>query len=443
MKNINSYPEIWRISYPIILSSVAQNIVNVTDTIFLGRLGVVALGAAGNAGIFYFAFMVVGLGFSIGMQIIIGRRNGENNPKAIGGIVNQGLYFMLLLALLGFVFMQFFSPYLLAGVTSSNDILEGIITFLKYRSFGIFFAFMNFLFMGFYTGITKTKVLTYTTAVQAIVNVAFDYLLIFGKFGFPTMGIAGAAIASVISEIVALGFFIIYTKKYIDLSHYQLFKNLQFQYKRTLNILKVAAPVMTQNFLSIVSWLAFFMIIEQIGELELAASHIVRSIYMVLMIPLFGFSSATSTLVSNLMGSGKVKEVLSLVKKVLILSLSFTAAFIPITLSFPTQLARIYTAETNLILAVKPVLYVISFSMLFFCTAMILYSAVTGTGKTLHSLAVESFSILIYLISAYFVGIYFQFDLWAVWSMEFVYFGVMALLAMLYLRYGNWQTAKV
>ena len=252
--------------------------------------------------------------------------------------------------------------------------------------------------------------LTYTTAVQAIVNVAFDYLLIFGKFGFPTMGIAGAAIASVISEIVALGFFIIYTKKYIDLSHYQLFKNLQFQYKRTLNILKVAAPVMTQNFLSIVSWLAFFMIIEQIGELELAASHIVRSIYMVLMIPLFGFSSATSTLVSNLMGSGKVKEVLSLVKKVLILSLSFTAAFIPITLSFPTQLARIYTAETNLILAVKPVLYVISFSMLFFCTAMILYSAVTGTGKTLHSLAVESFSILIYLISAYLVGIYFQFD---------------------------------
>ena len=87
MRNINSYREIWRISYPIILGSVAQNIVNVTDTIFLGRLGVVALGAAGNAGIFYFVLMVVGLGFSVGMQIIIGRRNGENNHAAIGDLI--------------------------------------------------------------------------------------------------------------------------------------------------------------------------------------------------------------------------------------------------------------------------------------------------------------------------------------------------------------------
>src|SRR5690554_508950 len=443
MRNINSYREIWRISYPIILGSVAQNIVNVTDTIFLGRLGVVALGAAGNAGIFYFVLMVVGLGFSVGKQIIIGRRNGENNHAAIGDLITQGVYFLLPLATLGFLFMQYLSPFILREVTASEEILNATIDFLKYRSFGVFFAFFNYLFIGFYTGITQTKVLTYTTVVQGIVNIIFDYLLIFGHFGFPEMGITGAATASVISEIAAVSFFIVYTKKHINFSHYQLLESLKFKSSKLLRMLKISAPIMLQNFMSIASWLVFFMIIEQIGQTELAASHIVRSIYMVLMIPLFGFSSATSTLVSNLIGSNKVNQVLSLTKKVLLLSLSLTALFTPITLLFPNHLGSIYTNQNEVIEAVKSLLYVISFSMLFFSVAMILFSAVTGTGKTVYSLAIEIISIAIYLSVAYIIGVHFKMDLWLVWCSEFIYFGVMASLAGLYLKFGNWKSAKV
>src|SRR5690554_615907 len=106
MQAKNSYKSIWKISFPIILSGVAQNIVNVTDTAFLGRLGIIELGAAGNAGIFYYVLMVFGMGFTIGTQIIIGRRNGEGNIKAIGGLFNNGLFFLLPLALLLFLFIQ-------------------------------------------------------------------------------------------------------------------------------------------------------------------------------------------------------------------------------------------------------------------------------------------------------------------------------------------------
>ena len=73
---------------------------------------------------------------------------------------------------------------------------------------------------------------------------------------------------------------------------------------------------MLQSFLSLSSWFIFFIIIEKLGERELAISHIIRSIYMVLMIPLFGFSSATNTLVSNLIGQGRSGQVLMLIKKV-------------------------------------------------------------------------------------------------------------------------------
>ncbi|MAC95487.1 MAG: MATE family efflux transporter [Flavobacteriales bacterium] len=443
MQAKNSYKSIWKISFPIILSGVAQNIVNVTDTAFLGRLGIIELGAAGNAGIFYYVLMVFGMGFTIGTQIIIGRRNGEGNITAIGGLFNNGLFFLLPLALLLFLFIQTLAPAILAQLTNSTEILSASLEFLKMRSFGIGFAFLNFLFIAFYTGITQTKVLTYSTFIQATVNVIFDYALIFGNFGLPEMGVKGAALASVISELAALIYFFAYSKKRLYFKKYLLFYRLRFEGKKLLKMLKVAFPVMLQNFMALTSWLAFFMIIEQIGEEELAVSHIVRSIYMVLMIPLFGFSSATSTLVSNLIGKGKKEEVLSLVKKVVYLSLACTALFLPLILFFPREVTLIYTDNLNLLDSSKSVLYVVSASMLFFSAAYITFSAVTGTGKTLYSLAIEFVSIFIYLIGAYFIGVYFKQDLWLVWCSEFIYFTVMGSLAVLYLKFGNWRNANI
>jgi len=79
MENSFSYKQIWKISYPLILGGVAQTIINISDTIFLGRLNEIALGASAIAGLYYVTFFMLGVGFSIGTQIIIARINGEKN----------------------------------------------------------------------------------------------------------------------------------------------------------------------------------------------------------------------------------------------------------------------------------------------------------------------------------------------------------------------------
>jgi len=438
-----SYQKIWKVSLPIIFSIVAENIVNVTDTAFLGRLGIIELGAAGNAGIFFLVLLEIGLGVSIGSQIIIGRRNGEGNFKQIGSVVHNAIFILIPTAIILFLFVQYLSPTLLALVTQSNEILDASILFLKYRSFGILFAFCNFTFVAFYTGITSTRVLTITTFIQAGINVIFDYLLIFGHFGFPEMGIKGAAIASVIAEISALIFFIAYTKLKVDNSKYMLFQSISFQVKQLKKMLNISLPIVFQYFMAVSAWLAFFMIIEQIGERELAISHIVRSIYMVLMIPLFGFSSATSTLVSNLIGEGKFDKVHLLTKRIVVLSLACALCFAPLVLIFSDQVIAIYTNDLSLIEGTKPILYIISASMFFFCIAYISFSAVTGTGKTQVALLIEIISIGIYLIGAYYLSVHFKHALNIVWCSEFVYFSLMGLLAILYLKYGNWKSAEI
>ena len=365
------YKNIWKVSYPIILSGVAQNIVNVTDTAFLGRYGMVELGAAGNAGIFYMVLMMIGFGFTIGCQIIIGRRNGEGNHHKIGELFNSGLFFLLPVSLVLFAFVKLFTPQILSALVASDNILQASIEYLSVRSYGLFFAFFNFLFIAFYTGTTNTKVLTKATFIQAGVNVILDYLLIFGKFGLPELGIEGAALASVISEIAALLYFAYFTYAKTDYKKYNLFQDLNFNWKKQLQILKIAGPIMLQNFMALCTWLSFFMIIEQTGEFNLATSHIVRSIYMVVMIPLFGFSSAASTLVSNIMGEKRSAEVPVLVKRIVVMSILATAIFLPLLLIFPSEVASIYTNDTNLIEGAIKIIPIICGAMLFFSIAFI------------------------------------------------------------------------
>lgn len=438
-----SYKNIWKIAFPIIISGIAQNVVNVTDTMFLGQLSNVALGAGGNAGIFYFVLVISGMGFTTGAQIIIGRRNGEGNFSQIGKVVDHCLYFIIPLGVLLFFFMKFLSPFLLEVITLSPQILEASIEYIEYRSFGILFSFVNFSFIAFYVGTTKTKILMPVTVLMMLTNVFLDYVLIFGNFGFPEMGIKGAALASVISEGSALVFFVIYTYYKIDIGKYNLFGFRNFDKAVFKRIFKVGSPIMLQNFLSLSSWFIFFMIIEKLGEKELAISHIIRSIYMVLMIPLFGFSSATNTLVSNLIGQGNSEKVLPLIKKIVVLSLLSTTLVLIFNLFFPKEMIGFYTNDSSLINGALSTLNVVSGTMFFFAVAFILFNGVSGTGNTGKSLLIETITITIYLIITYYIAIVLKSSLPIVWCSEFIYFGLLGLLSFAYLKWGNWEKVDI
>jgi putative MATE family efflux protein len=443
LSKIYSYKTIWQIAFPIIISGIAQNVVNVTDTAFLGQVSNAAMGAAGNAGIFYFVLIITGMGFTTGAQIIIGRRNGENNPLEIGKIVDHAFYFVIPLALVLFGLVQLFSHHFFNAIVQSENILILANDFINVRIWGILFAFLNYIFVAFYVGITKTRILSYVTIVMMLVNVILDYVLIFGHFGFPEMGVKGAALASVISEGCAFLFFVIYTLKKVDLNKYELFGFKRFDSSVLSRMFNVSFPIMLQNFLSLSSWFIFFMIIEKMGEEELAISHIVRSIYMVLMIPLFGFSSATNTLVSNLIGEGRSNEILAMIKKIIWMSLGFTFILSFISFFIPEYLTSFYTNDVGLVSRTVETLHVINFTMFFFCISFILFNGVTGTGNTRTSMLIEATNIVIYLSSAYFIAIILKSSLPVVWASEFIYFGFLGLFSYLYLKYGNWKKKKI
>jgi len=443
MKSDISYKYIWKVSFPIIVGLVAQNIMVAIDTAFLGRVGEVALGAGALGGLFYLAVIMLGIGFGTGTQILIGRRNGEKDYEQIGKITDHAIYFLLALAVFLFLVIYFLAPDFLRTFVKSKAVYEGTMQFLRYRSWGIFFACINIAFSSFYVGVVKTRILTLSTIVTAVTNAVLDYFLIFGNNGFPEMGIAGAALASSIAELFTSIFFIVRTYYFEDISKFRLFKFSSFDSTLMGRILNLSVPIMLQDFISFAGWFVFFMIIEHLGEHALAVSNICNSIYMLMMIPIWGLCSACNTLVSNLMGKGHIDKVIPVIKKIITISFTCTAIIVFCNIFAPRYIISVYTEDAALIADSVKVLYVISLALLIFSVAIVMLMGVSGTGNTKITFRFELVAMTIYQITAFLLAIVFKLPVQYVWFVECLYFLMMGVMCYFYLRSGKWKHIKI
>ena len=442
MKTQISNKEIWSIALPIMLGNMAQTIINFTDTAFLGRLGVIALGASMLAGLFYFVFTTIATGFSIGIQIMIARRFGEGNHGRIGVIFQHGSIFVLILGLILFSILYIFSDHLLLWLIDSPNIYNASLEYIKYRQFGIIFVCFNFLYRALYVGISNTKVITYSTIIMAVVNIFLDYCLIFGNFGFPEMGIGGAALASFCAEVSAFTFFTIYSYITLRNKDYGMFKLHRLESELMGRILKLATPTMIQKLFSFSVWFIFFILIEKMGETATGISSIVRSVYMILITPCFAFATTTNTVVSRIIGEGHSDQVFSTINKILKNCLLCTIPIMILVAIFPIQIARIYTDDLNLAQLVVPSIYVICFGTIFQGIGNAYFEAVSGTGNTSAALYLEAVILVIY-VAFIWAMTHLTTRVELVWTAEILYGALLGILCGIYMKFAKWDKKRV
>ncbi len=410
-----------------------------TDTAFMGRVGEVELGATAIAGIFYVVLYMLGFGFSIGSQILMARRNGEGKLKDIGNIMDHSIYVMLIIGIFLFITLRLFSADMLRPFIASNDIFNASVIYLQYRMYGIFFAFFNVLSRAFFVAVTKTRMLTVSSIIMASVNVFLDYVLIFGHWGFPEMGIGGAALASAIAEGSSALFFLIYFLATNDRFKYQLFRFPRINFSTVRQIFDISLFVMLQHFFSLAVWFVFFMIIEKMGERSLAIANIIRSLYMVLMIPVWAFSSTTNTLVSNIIGEGLSEMVIPVIRKVTRITLFSVFLMIIPLLIIPGLFIRVYTPDASLIADSIPSVFVILGATVIFALIQNMFSGISGTGNTRDALLIESLTLVGYLVVAWLIGIKLQQPITFVWFCEYFYYIALGLISYYYMKSRRWE----
>ena len=432
--------QILTIALPITLAILIPQINMLTNSIFLGDLSTEALGNAGITGVFYLIFAVAGLGLNNALQAVFSRYAGSDNPEAFKTILAQGIRICLQFAVAGILITWFVAPLILQQVADPKAYPQQI-EFLKIRIWGLPFLFLFQMGNAFLVASLNSRYLMIGFICEAGLNILLDYLLIKGRWGFPALGFNGAAVASVIAEVVGMIVVLIVLYRTGLKKQYGLLKTFVYDKVITKQILKISAPLMLQYVISVTTWLIFFILIEGLhDETAKAISNTMRNVFGLTGVFVWAFASTCNVMVSNLMGQKREDKVLEAINKIMLLSIGFCLAMCLLVNIFPTAFFSLFGQGPEFVQQGIPVLRVVSFGLMFMSIANVWLNGVTGTAKTRVNLLIEIIAITVYLIYTwYFIKVKYI-SLAMAWSNELVYWFTIFIISFIYLRSGKWKT---
>ena len=405
-----------------------EQLINITDAVFLGHVGEVELGASAVAGIYYLSAYMLGFGFCIGLQVMIARRNGEQKYQETGTTFFQGLFFLLGLAVGLCLLIQIVSPFLLKRLITSPEIYRAVICYLDWRSFGLLFSFPFLAIRSFFVGITYTKALSWAALVAVVINIPANYLLIF----ILDLGISGAALASSLAEIGSLGILGFYMWVKIDRSKYGL--NPVYDKGLLVKVLKLSVWSMLHAFISVAPWFLFFIAIEHLGKTDLAISNITRSVSAIFFVLVNSFAVTTGSLVSNVIGAGAAKDLFLICRKILKLGYAVGLPLIGIALVGSPWIIAFYTPNEQLIHSAFIPFVVMLLNYTFALPGYVYLNAVGGTGKTKITFIFQGSTTVVYLLYLYGLSCCTNAPLAVYLTAEYVFVILLAVQSVIYLK---------
>jgi multidrug resistance protein, MATE family len=437
------YKTIFMVALPLMGASFIQSLVLITDAAFLSRHSTVAFDASGNAGLIYITLFVALQGIGDGSQIIQARRIGAKKLDELGTILGTTIWTNLILALILFFGIQLFMSDALLSYSKHEDIAIAQGSYISIRSYALFFHVFGLSANAFLFAKGQTWKVLIASLIAAGSNVFLDYGMIFGNFGFTEMGLEGAAWASNIAD--GLGMITILFLLVVDKSNWKigLFQKLGFQWQAMKILFRVSSPLMLQGFLALSTWTVFFTWIEQIGKFELTVSQNIRLFYLLAFIPIWGFSATTKTYVSQYLGGERKKEVTKIQKRIQLLTMVCLIVIFHGAFFYPEALISIVNPETEYLAKSAQILRMVSPSILLFGFISVYYHTINGSGNTRVTLIIETICVIFYLIAAFLFIKIWKFDIFYIWLVEYIYFGLLGIMSYWYLKNYIWQNKKI
>ena len=432
-----TYKRILIIALPLMFGTFVQSMITITDGAFVSELGNTAYTAVGQGSLMYFALFMLCRGLADGTQITTAKLLGEKKDSAIGELLLNAQFTQLFLTAIIFVIFLTTAHIFIEHTTKTESLKPAIDEFIRYRSWGIFFAGLQVTMMAFFIGLGRTRIILISTLLMAFCNIFLDYSLIFGKFGFPELGMKGAPIASSISEMVAFFFLMIFAIRSKPFKIYAYNLKRKISKSKIFSLLKLSYPLMGQGLLSLSTWWLFFGLIEHMGPDNLEIAHNIRYMYFIAFIPIFGYASATKTFVSNLVGRDEQHLIPKIQVKIAVLSTVSILVLFHGSFLYPDQMIKIVehnpNASPELLKTSADALRFISGSIILFAIAIVPFHSVAALGKTKTSFLIEFFCIILYLIFSYLCIKAWHWDVISIWWVEYLYFGMLGILSTLYL----------
>ncbi|MCK4765511.1 MAG: MATE family efflux transporter [Candidatus Aminicenantes bacterium] len=378
----NLLKTIIKLGYPVALASFVQTFYNLADTFWLGKLGRVALSAPIIS--FYIIFFVVSLaiGFSMAGTSLVAQYTGAKQKEKADKTTGNLLLYMFIFSLFCAAFGLIFSGKLLSLLKTPTEAFSATNSYFRIMMMGMPFAFPIFVYQSVMNGFGDTKSPLKIELISALINVVLDPILIFGWFGFPAMGVQGAALTSVISRGVAsiIGVYLLFSgKKGIKLKA----KHLKPDRELFPLLVKIGIPASIGMSGASLGFMVLMGFVNLFGTPVVSAYGIASRVIHFFTMPSMGITAAVTAIVGQNLGANNLERAKETVKKGIHLMIAILVPAVVAMVFFGKAMTVFFIPGDPLVHRLgQTMFYIISPSVLFFGLTAVLNGAFQGSGYT-------------------------------------------------------------
>jgi len=375
-KSILPVKKIISLGLPLFAGNFSFYLLQLADTVMVGRLGTSNLAAIAMAGLFTGILFTFVWPVLIGTQAIASRRFGKQQSSEdeqhrlaleTGKSLDNGIVVGIFMGILGIGF-SFFAKPLLSVLIKDPELLPLSLSYISVLRWVLPFYGIMTSMSGFLGGINRTKNIMISNVGGSLLNILFNYIFIFGKLGLPAFGIRGAAIGTVLAGFFQIVYLLSLIRFEKGLSNYNTLKFKHLEFTVMKNMFKIFAPIAIQNILALAVFLIYESIIGAIGTIYLAATHVIFSLFRINKTLVGGFAQGSAILVGNALGADNKELAVKIVYGCQLIAGVLGFLVVSIVLIIPEIVMGIFVSDPQTMLIGIKALYF--FSIFFFIEVM-------------------------------------------------------------------------
>ncbi|WDV47250.1 MATE family efflux transporter [Clostridiaceae bacterium M8S5] len=386
MFNKNNIREVLKLSLPAVGEMILYMLIWVFDTMMVGNYGgkvsVTAVGLTSEI-IYTFINILIAMGISVGITSLVARELGAKNKQKAEEYASLGFVCTIAIALIVSLIFFIFPSQILTMAKAKGKVLFYGARYMRICSIGTFFNMAQTSINAVLRGSGNTKTPLKISIVVNVVNITLDWVLIYGKFGLPELGVSGAAIATTTANICGMALALSYTMKsgYIK-PKLKYIKN--YSVKRLKGLINLSIPSALQEGAFSISRLINIFMIMLLGDASFSANQITTTIESLSYMPGWGFAVAATTLVGNKVGAKDYKKAREYMNICLLFGTGIMALLAVVFLLFPNQLIALFIkdSETQTISLGASCLVIASIEQIPIAISMIIGGGLKGSGDT-------------------------------------------------------------
>lgn len=371
-----------KLALPIMGTSFIQMAYNLTDMMWVGRVGSNAVAAVGTAGFYPWLAMAFIMISRVGGEVKVAQSIGENNINSTKSYIKAAIEINIILAIIYTLTLIIFNKNLIDIFKLGDlDVISMSRQYLIIIAFGMVFYFINPVLTAIFNGLGNSKTPFRINTIGLIANIILDPILIFGLFGFPKLGVVGAAIATITAQIVVTMCFVVKIVKQKDeFFKIKFFKNIELSYYKVLY--KLGLPVAIQNGMFTLFSMAIGVIVASWGPVAIAVQKVGSQIESISWMTADGLAVALGSFVGQNYGAKNYDRINKSCKIGIITAIGLGIITTFILVVYGKEIFSLFIAEDDAIIKGGMYLKILGYSQLFMCFEIIISGAFKGLGRT-------------------------------------------------------------